>query len=621
MSPTSRGRFRRGTAAGCTALLVGSLTSACFAEPSALPAVRDFLIAWQVGNYQAAARHTTGDRAAVAKALQAVPRQLDAVSLKLGMRKITKVGEQADARFSVKVDLGENGDPWEYQSQMHLRRVKGTWKIDWSPSVIHPNLRQGGRLAIVTESPQRAAILDTAGKSLLKTVPVEIVGVTPGWFTDDTTLKSTMTALAADTGLDVERLIGRVRSAPPKTFLPLLTLRQPEEASLAARLRRIPGLQSRPGKAPIEAAVAPELVGKLGSATAERLQQVGAPYQPGDTIGASGMQLIFQRRLAGIPTVRAVAVDAQGRIEMLREWSGVAPETVRTTLDRRSQVNAETSLKNLPVPASIAAVHAPTGQVLAVANHLTNGQELALAGSFAPGMAFSIVSAEALLANGFTTTSRTNCPRTTTIGDQTIANLGKGYGEAPLITNFALSCPTAFGTLGNSLTKEALGKEVDKFGLGKNWGQPIPMFSGAVPPPGSDAEKALTMIGQGRVRMSPLAMALAAGAAGSGTWRPPLLFHAPVVAQTVQPQPLDSTPVQQLRSLMRRSVSQGAARKANIPGTVYGVSSSVTYTEGGTQKTLSWFVGFRSDIACAIVVQGKVDAALVAASFLGRFRG
>ena len=44
-----------------------------------------------------------------------------------------------------------------------------------------------------------------------------------------------------------------------------------------------------------------------------------------------------------------------------------------------------------------------------------------------------------------------------------------------------------------------------------------------------------------------------------------------------------------------------------------GVTAVVPY---GSGKTVSWFVGFRGNIAFALAVEGKVNAAKVAAKFL-----
>ncbi|KAB2351871.1 NTF2 domain-containing protein transpeptidase [Actinomadura rudentiformis] len=611
-------------------VLVGAGTSACFAEQSAMPTVRDFLVAWQVENYDAAAKHTVGaGQDQVARALAGLRNQLDAASMKLALgqpvpagkepgKAIVKNGEEAEARFAVKIDLGENGEPWTYTGVMKLKRIKGKWKVVWDPSIIHPRLKAGQRLAVVSQAPRRSPILDATGKSLLRTVPAQVIGVVPGELADPQKTIQEMVKSLRFNGtrtLDTQRLVGRIRSAPPEKFLPLLTVEGPSTNGIGQQLSQVPGLQTKPTTAPIDPAAAPEFVGKLGPATNDRLQQVGAPYQPGDTIGVSGLQLLLQRRLAGTPTVSVIAQDAVGRsVEELRSWPGLRSEPVRTTLRGDVQRRADYALADLPYPASMAVVNPATGAVQAVANHLTNGQNKALEGRYPPGLTFGVVGAEALLNSGMTRDAETDCPASVQVGGRTFTNPGPARGKGRFDTNFIMSCVTTLAALSSRLDASALTAAAGRFGLGKDWGMSVPAFTGTMPVPRNDAEKAAMMIGEGGVEVSPLAMALAAGGVANGTWRPAFMLTNPRDAQTgITGYPLAATAVLELKYLLRRSVFRGTAKDANVgPNPVSGMTATVT-TNG---KTVSWFVGFRAEFAFAIAVEGKFNAAALVKRFL-----
>ncbi|TMR06990.1 NTF2 domain-containing protein transpeptidase [Actinomadura soli] len=632
----ARTRRRQGASLAVCAALVASLTTGCWAEPSAMPAVRDFLIAWQVGNYEAAAGRTVGiDKRQVEDALSRVRQQLDAASLRLSLGtqvkgsdvdQIVKKGDEADARFTVKIDLGENGQPWEYPGLMHLRRIGGKWKVVWSPSIVHTKLKPGQRLAVVTEVPKRAPITDTQGRSVLQAVDAFMVGVYPGQLADP---QKTLDLLAKQTKidggrrLDAERLLGRVQSAPPQEFLPLLTLQVPTHSKLIQRLNRVPGIRFQAVKAPIAPAYAPELIGGLGPATADRLQQVGAPYQPGDTIGVSGIQLLQQRRLAGTPTVRVVAQDETGEnTEELRSWPGQDPQAVRTTLDPGFQRRADFALNGLTYPASMVAVRPSTGEVLAVSNHGTNGQNLAFEGHYPPGLTFGIVSAEALFSQaGMNQSTKTTCPGKVTVGNQTFVN--KARPDGPFSTHFATSCKTTLAQLGSKLDAQTLVKEAGQLGLGQNWGLMVPAFTGSVPTPADEGEKAAAMVGEGKVEVSPLAMALVAAAAQNGTWKPPyVLSDIPKTVQAPAPQNLRPESISSLKKLLGRNAKFGNARGARVSGDVVGVAALATYQRDGATRTVSWFVGSIGDRAFAIAVEGRVNTPQLAARFLtGTARG
>ncbi len=624
-------RRRRVVALAACGGLVGTMTTGCWAEPSAMPAVRDFLIAWQVGNYEAAAGRTVGaDRRQVEGALGRVREQLDAASLRLslgtevegsGVDQIVKKGDEADARFTVKIDLGENGQPWEYPGLMHLRRVGGKWKVVWDPSIINTKLKPGQRLAVVSEAPKRAPITDTGGQSALREIDAYQFGVFPGQLADP---QKTIDQLAKQTKidggrrLDSERLLGRVRSAPPQTFLPLLTLQAPTHNALSQRLAHIPGLRFQAVRAPIGPAYAPELIGNLGPATADRLQQVGAPYQPGDTIGVDGIQLLQQRRLAGTPTVSVVAQDESGKnTERLRSWSGQEPQEVQTTLDPVFQRSADAALANVPYPASMVAVRPSTGEVLAVSNHNTGGRNLAFEAHYQPGLTFGIVSAGALFTQaGMNQSTKTTCPGTVTIGGKTFTN--RARSDSTFANHFAASCKTTLAQLSGKLDAQTLLREAGQLGIGKNWGLGVPAFTGSVPAPANDGDKAAAMIGEGGVQASPLAMAMVAAAAYSGTWRPPYVMKNP--STTAQAPPTVSPPgetISNLKRVLKRSATHGSAHGARVVGDLGGVADLTTYNEGGRPKTVTWFVGSSRDRAFAIAVEGPVNTPSIAAKFLG----
>jgi cell division protein FtsI/penicillin-binding protein 2 len=455
-------------------------------------------------------------------------------------------------------------------------------------------------------------------------VNVEVFGVTPGRLVKP---EQTLSQLAKITDLDKGRVLAHVRSAPPQKFLPLVTLQIPAEAADAARLRQVPGVERLSRPAYVAPAVAQEIVGKLGPATAERLQQVGAPYQPGDTIGVTGLQVLEQRKLAGTPTVDVVAQDPSGaNPKNLFEVLGTQSQSVATTIDRKTQNAAERALKGVRYPASLAAIDPSTGSILAAANNAaqrkaSTGQtddpsqenNAALNGHYPPGMTFSIITTRALLQYDQKISSPLKC----LTGPQNIGGQSFTY-SGPVgrnfQANFAVSCPTAFASLYRNLAPQDVRASAARFGIGAPWSLPLPSFSGSVPPPANDAERAAEMAGQGRIEVSPLSMALVAGAVVSGTWRPPQLLKDSPQAVQAQPLSASSDSIPTLQSLMYRAVASGSAKGAKVSGgQVGGITASVPYGNG---KVVSWFVGFRQGVAFAIAVEGKVSTAGLAATFL-----
>jgi cell division protein FtsI/penicillin-binding protein 2 len=603
------------------AIFAISLIGGCAAESSAEPTVRGFLLAWEQGRYWDAARYTTGSPAGVAAALQAEYQQLNAAALFLNMGAIAVHGNQADADFSASVDLGADGPPWRYEGRFTLRRVGTDWKIDWSPSVINPSLRTGMRFAVLTRTPNRAPILDSAGQSLLRLSAAYTVGVQPDRLSDPA---ATAAEFASVTGLDAGQILGQIRTAPPNRFQELLVLSPAAYNRMRSRLNRIKGLRVHQVQRRLFTSEAAGIVGSVGTENAQPLQQAGLPYLPGTTIGRSGLQAAYQERLAGTPTTEVVIEDARGNVvSVLQKWPGQPPAPVRTTIDARDQSVAAQAVEAAPGGAAIVAVQASTGHILAVSRSAPLSTADVLNGHYPPGDSFTIISTAALLGTGFGVDTQIPCSGVTDVGGETFTNdqPEQGIGvEPPFRVDFAHACGTAFAGLSRLLTASQLTDAAARFGLGARWQLPLPGFAGSVPAPGSDAERAADTIGQGGVTVSPLAMALVAAEVDVGTWHRPILVTDPPDPANVPVVPFAAQVMNTLRGLMRDAVASGAAHAANLRGEpVFGQVGAALLPGQKGKAWVNWFVGFRGDVAFAVLTLGDpktATAVQVGAQFL-----
>jgi len=609
-------------AAAAVVLVTGLVLGWASPDPTAEPTVQAFLLAWESGQYRTAASMTTGDPAVVARELSGAYRQLDAADLVLRIGAISQRGGTANASFNASIDLGRGGLPWTYRGRFALRRAGAGWKVIWSPAVIVPGLRSGERLAVLTTMPRRAQLVDSAGKPLAQPSLAYVAGVRPGALKHPS---ATADDLARVTGLPASQMLGQIVAAPSVAFLKLVHLRPTAYHRLRRRLHRIPGLIVRQTKTRLFDSIAPTISGSVGTETASVLRENGVPYQPGTTVGLSGLQQEFQRTLAGTPTTEVVVQDAAGRAAaVLKRWPGHRGTAVRTTVDSVTQRAADSALSSLPESAAIVAIRPGSGQILAVAQHTAHGAPAVspLAGQYRPAQAFTIISTPALLATGFSASTPTPCDPDNTVGGETFSNdpPEPDLGIQPLFsTDFAHACGTAFTSASLNLNPKGLISATKLFGIGARWRLPLPFFTGAVRLPTDYAQLAADSIGTGSVRVSPLDMALAAGAIQSGSWHSPSLISRSGDPGLTRRLPWSGAVASQLRALMRAAVRTGAAKAANVAGTaVYGQVGSAPL---GQDKGLhaSWFVGFRGDVAFAVLVFVKApdaSAPSAAARFL-----
>ncbi|WP_248963548.1 penicillin-binding transpeptidase domain-containing protein [Sphaerisporangium perillae] len=623
--------MRRGLSAGLSLAVVVPMLVACFAEPSPHDAVSEFLVGWQSGDYAAAADRTDGDPKVVRKALEDAELQLDAASIRFSLKGLSTSGDNADAQFHVQVDLGDNSPIWQYDNDLPLHLVDGRWKVRWSPSVIHPELHQGQRFAVKVTPEERQPIEDRNGDPLQRESTLYLAGVYPARVKDPVGVCERLYQL---TGFAQDRLLSRIRSAPPQEFVPLVTFGAKKYAQLLDRLEEIgPDLTIEKASQPLGPAQPVDIVGKVGAITAETMQQLGGPQRAGDTVGQGGLQKAYQDQLTGSTGTAVITYDLKTgeQVAELAQWPGRTNTTsVRTTIDKGVQQSADFAVGG-GTPAVLVAIDGPSGEIRAVASQNMNQERDALAGRFPPGTAFSIVAADGLLAAGLDPKQKLPCPADRTVGGARFqhaqAQTQTPTGQAPTVTaDFAQGCATALASLSRRIGAGALAQAASRFGIGGDWQLPLRSFSGSVPAGGGDAAKAKIIAGQS-VRVSPLSMALVAGALSSGTWRPPTLVTSPASpdtssdvtpAEPPRPVALDPETLPKLRALMRAGVTSGTASAAAAPGEkVYGISAAVSYTEKKHQRNLSWFIGWQGDLAVAVLTETPNPAA--SAQIAGQF--
>lgn len=622
--PRSRARLARLSAGVVVAGLVG-VGLVRPGIPSAEPTVTQFLLAWQSRQYMAAAALTTGSPKIVAAELARAYERLNASDLSLSMRGVSQQGKTASAQFVASIDLGGSGLTWSYANRFELTDGTNGWRVQWSPSVIVPGMTDHEQLAVVSHLPPRSQVLDSAGQPLEVPSQVYQVGVYPGLLSNPALTADDLGALTA---IQPSQIEGQMQQSLSAAFLPLLTLSPHQYAAMRLELKRIPGIEIRQRTERLFDSIAPDVVGSVGTETARVLRINGEQYRPGTTVGESGLQLTFQRRLTGTPETEVVLQQAGQAAVLLKSWRGTSGSPVRTTLNSTVQLAADQALSGEPRSAAIVAVQARTGKILAVASRRAGGLPALkpLAGRYQPGQAFTIVSSAALLASGqLSLGASIPCRSSNAVDGKTFANDPPvhGLGNAPSFkADFAHGCSTAFaGGLALSVSFKDLAQASQEFGIG-GWSLPISDgFPGELGQISSESQEAAAMIGLGGVRVSPLGMALAAAVVDSGRWHTPSLVTGPGDPKASTRATASPRVLAELRELMRSTVRTASNSVADVGGNVYGQAGNAPYH--GKQVRISWFVGYKGGVAFAVEELSKspsTSAAPLVGSFLQNVR-
>jgi cell division protein FtsI/penicillin-binding protein 2 len=335
------------------------------------------------------------------------------------------------------------------------------------------------------------------------------------------------------------------------------------------------------------------------------------------------LQAAYEPQLAGTPGGSVALVDARtgNREAMLWRQPAQRGKPLRTTLSYDVQQAGEQAVAGQDKTTVLVAVDARTGEVLADVNgpEITS-YDTGLVGRYPPGSTFKTVATAALLEAGLDVDQPVACPSTTVVDGKRFKNdeFGSLPAGASFAEAFAASCNTTIVDRADRLGDDALQQAAEQFGVGAPWDLPLPAYEGSVPVATSLVDRAASMIGQGRVLMSPLGMALAAGAVSSGqAWTPSLVSGEP--GDRVGSLP-EST-LTDLRRLMRLVVTEGTASSLRgLPGGVAAKTGTAEYGDQPPLGTHGWMIGYRGHLAFACLVVdgsgGNSDAGPVVREFL-----
>ncbi len=592
--------------------------------------VSTYLAAWERFDPAAMAVVVDGAPAGFAEAVTAMRDDLRVTSAAFR----TVLVDELQATFTADLEVGGIGR-LQYDGRLALVRRDqdddgadaDAWRIAWDPSSLHPALRPDLRFRLGVVWPTRAPIVGAAGATLASTSDTVVVGLQPDRILD---LAQVQAVLTQQLGTDPAAVAAALDDpgVGPGHFVPVSRVERDRFAPIRAVLEPVPGVffQQGSGRVTPTDEFALHLLGRVGEITAERLDQLGAPYEAGDQVGLSGLEAAYERQLAGLPSGEVRLVDASDvEVAVVAQFPGTPPEPLVLTLDPRVQQAADQALVGIDEPAAIVAIDAATGDVRAVsARPLDEAFNRAFDGQYPPGSSFKVVTAEALVASGIGPDTVVACEPLATIGGKPFKNFeDESFGSIPFRTAFAHSCNTAFVTLADELSDADLVAAASRFGFGVDYDAGVGASGGDFPDPGDAADRASSAIGQGRVLASPLHMASVAAAVASGTWRAPRVLGAgSPSAVAVAPVVLAPATVAVLADLMREVVRTGTGTAAAVAGLeVAGKTGTAEFGRADPPETHAWFIGFRGSLAFAVLVEGGGVGGQVAAPIAARFLG
>ena len=539
---------------------------------------------------------------------------------------VSDVDEEPDQRLvglDWSIDLGEGSEPLTMTTSTIMTLDEGEWSVTWVPAVVHPQASADSVMTIKRSLGERGDVTGWGGQPLVVDRDVFRIGIDKANLTEDR-WQIAAEGLAAALELDDPAgYVQRVLDAGPAAYPVALTIRQTDGGKYGVELLRgLEGVLIQADTLPLAptAGFARPILGNVGPATAEIVAASEGMIRASDVVGLSGVQLAYDEQLRGTPATSVLLTSAAGEV-VLSDAPAVRGTDLALTLDSALQEYAELRLAEVPSASAIVMLQSSTGSVLAAASGPGGGgMSTATVGQFAPGSTFKIATALALLRSGLTLDSPVECTPTVTVDGREFENY-PGYpasslGTIPLREAIAQSCNTALIAQHANVSAADIANAAASLGLGatlpdgEKW--PFAYFSGSVPVDATGTAHAASLIGQGGVLASPLAMAGVAASVGSGrTVTPTLVTPGPDGTGATPPVPvapavpLTGDEAGALQALMFGVVESGTSTfLQQVPGGQIGAKSGTA--QFGTEdppQTHAWMIAFQGDLAVAVLVE------------------
>jgi cell division protein FtsI/penicillin-binding protein 2 len=330
-----------------------------------------------------------------------------------------------------------------------------------------------------------------------------------------------------------------------------------------------------------------DVTGEIGEASEEeapRLAMLGFP--PETPVGISGLEQAFNRRLAGKPGGKLLAVPDQGgqgneggkseegasegtggaEGRVLAESAPQAGAPVKTTIDPSLQETAVAALAGRS--GGVAVLDAKTGDVRALAGQAFSAPQ-------PPGSTFKILTSVAALEKHLVKlTDEFEITNGVDVGGRFIENANGEYCGGTFREAFAESCNADFLPLGPKIGNQKMVETAEAFGFNSPPTLYAPSIVKEVEPAestipkeiGEEVDLAVSAIGQGEVLATPLQMAsVAQTIANDGVRMPTSIVQTKKLMPTMKPvRVMTKKTADEMTELMTGVVTEGTGTAGAI---------------------------------------------------------
>ena len=343
--------------------------------PEASGEVQSFLDAWVMENYSAmyAMLSSASQRSYSAEDFAAY---YDETTINATLKTVTPqvlstslTPQTASAEILVTYDTALFGS-FDRSMHMDFTLEGNTWKINWEPGLILPELSGGNHLYLEVLNNERGAIYDSESQPIVEQTSAWSLAIIPNQIETgrEGVLLNALSELTGKTTESIQELYDDLRLTD--WYVAVGEASDAEIQENWDTLVSLGGLQMTQydTRYYYNGGIAPQAIGYVLSIPSEQIteyQELG--YQGDEKVGQAGLEKYAEESLAGKPAANLYVVDANNQIiSRLNQADSTLPQNITTTINRELQIQAQKALEGFT--GAIVAIEVDTGRVLAMAS-------------------------------------------------------------------------------------------------------------------------------------------------------------------------------------------------------------------------------------------------------------
>ena len=563
---------------------------------------------------------------------------IDAYNIKIETSETIK--EKGVYKITYSEDMSTSAGNIEFTNTAKLVKENKELKLNWSSSMIFPELRNTDKVRVSSISAKRGEILDRNGVKLAENGSIYTVGIVPGKLGENK--EQNINKISELTGVSTDYINKQLSASYVKddTFVPIKKISKKEQ-DLKNNLLQILGVKVTETEArvyPLGEEIA-HLIGYIQTINADELKEnEGKGYSSSSVIGRSGLEKAYEDKLRGIDGTEIYIIDENGnRLKTLAKQDKKDGTDIKLTIDSTIQKQLYNQMKtdkgffvvmNPTTGELLACISTPSYDsndfVLGLTNtkweELNNNESKPLYNrflqSYCPGSTFKPITAAIGLTSGKLTTDTTfnysglKWQKNSSWGDVYITTLTAYSGPKNIANALIHSDNIFFGQAAMQIGKDTFCSGLDKLGFNEDIDQTInfpltfkkSQYSNSEKADMNEKKLADSGYGQGDILVNPIHMASIYSAfANNGNMVKPYIEYQNGKAEYLKENVFSSEAANTVKKDLIQVVEnpEGTATDMRVSGvTIAGktgtaeLKNSSTDTESGT---LGWFDCFTVD--------------------------